>query len=138
MTIKVGDKVPSVKLKHMTAEGVTKPEHIFGCFRGCRAGNSRVTNPVVSRTPLESGAIERDSRVGENDSETRVKLGPEIVGREAIATAAGSGAGDLVALTNLRRPFSRTTSQRGFPILQKDGRKDRSLGGEFIFRQGLL
>jgi hypothetical protein len=65
-------------------------------------------------------------------AETRVKLGPEIVGREAIATAAGSGAGDLVALTNLRRPFSRTTSQRGFPILQKDGRKDRSLGGEFF------
>ena len=28
---------------------------------------SRVTNPVVSRSPLESGAIECDSHVGENE-----------------------------------------------------------------------
>jgi hypothetical protein len=43
----------------------------FGCDGGCRAGNSRVTNPVVSRTPLESGAIERDSRVGESDLDSK-------------------------------------------------------------------
>ena len=27
----------------------------LGCYRGCRARNSRVTNPVVSRSPLERG-----------------------------------------------------------------------------------
>ena len=43
--------------------------------RGCRASDSRVTNPVDSRTPLENGAIERDSRVGEIDPDS--KLVPE-------------------------------------------------------------
>ena len=42
-----------------------------GCGRGCRVGNSRVTNPVVSRSPLERGAIERDSRVGKNDLDSK-------------------------------------------------------------------
>ena len=43
----------------------------FGCDRGCRVRNSRVTNPVVSRSPLERGAIERDSRVGENELDSK-------------------------------------------------------------------
>ncbi len=43
----------------------------FGCNRGCRVRNSRVTNPVVSRSPLERGAIERDSRVGKNELDSK-------------------------------------------------------------------
>jgi hypothetical protein len=38
----------------------------FGCDRGCRVSNSRVTNSAVNRSPLESGAIECDSHVDEN------------------------------------------------------------------------
>jgi hypothetical protein len=61
---RVPDAMPPRKSSRQDARA--KPEDIFGCFRGCRASNSRVTNPVVSRTPLESGAIERESRVDEN------------------------------------------------------------------------
>ena len=43
----------------------------FGCYWGCRVGNSRVTNPVVSRSPLERGAIECDSHVGENELDSK-------------------------------------------------------------------
>ena len=43
----------------------------FGWSRGCRARDSRVTNLVVSRSPLESGAIKRDSRVNENDLDSK-------------------------------------------------------------------
>ena len=47
--------------------GTAQTRSTFGCNGGCRVRNSRVTNPVVSRSPLERGAIERDSRVGENE-----------------------------------------------------------------------
>ena len=43
----------------------------FGSGRGCRARDSRVTNPVVSRSPLESGAIGCDSHVGKNDLDSK-------------------------------------------------------------------
>ena len=59
----------------------------FGCSRGCRAGNSRVTNLVVSRTPLESGAIERESRVDESHPDS--KPVPEYRGaRETLRESA--------------------------------------------------
>ena len=38
---------------------------------GCRAGNSRVTNRATSRIPLESGARERESRVGESGPDSK-------------------------------------------------------------------
>ena len=47
--------------------GIAQTQPTFGSFGGCRVRNSRVTNPVVSRSPLESGAIECDSHVGENE-----------------------------------------------------------------------
>ena len=43
----------------------------FGWHRGCRARNSRVTNPVVSRSPLERGAIACDSHVGKNELDSK-------------------------------------------------------------------
>ena len=43
----------------------------FGWHRGCRARNSRVTNPVVSRSSLEREAIECDSHVDENDLDSK-------------------------------------------------------------------
>jgi hypothetical protein len=55
----------------------------FGSYGGCRTSNSRVTNPVVSRSPLERGAIECDSHVGENELDS--KLAPEYRGaRETL------------------------------------------------------
>ena len=63
--------------------------HTFGCGRGCRVGNSRVTNLVVSRSPLERGAIECDSHVGEN--ELNSKPIPEYRGaRETLREATGT------------------------------------------------
>ena len=59
----------------------------FGCNRGCRARVSRVTNPVVSRSPLERGAIACDSHVGENDLDS--KRVPEYRGaRETLRESA--------------------------------------------------
>ena len=53
------------------------------CGRGCRVRNSRVTNPVVSRSPLERGAIECDSHVDKNDPDS--KRIPEYCGaRETL------------------------------------------------------
>ena len=61
----------------------------FGFYRGCRVGNSRVTNPVISRTSLESEAIERDSRVDENELDS--KPIPEYRGaRETLRESAGT------------------------------------------------
>jgi hypothetical protein len=58
----------------------------FGFYRGCRVDNSRVTNPVVNRSPLERGAIECDSHVGENDLDS--KSIPEYRGaRETLREA---------------------------------------------------
>ena len=55
----------------------------FGLNRGCRIRNSRVTNPVVSRSPLERGTIECDSHVGKNDLDS--KRTPEYRGaRETL------------------------------------------------------
>jgi hypothetical protein len=55
----------------------------FGSSGGCRTSNSRVINPVVSRSPLERGAIECDSHVGENELDS--KLAPEYRGaRETL------------------------------------------------------
>ena len=51
--------------------GTAQTYFTFGCSRGCRARNSRVTNPVVSRSPLESGATGCDSHVGENDLDSK-------------------------------------------------------------------
>ena len=47
--------------------GTAQTRSTFGCNGCCRVRNSRVTNPVVSRSSLERGVIERDSRVDEND-----------------------------------------------------------------------
>ena len=61
----------------------------FGFYRGCRVDNSRVTNLVVSRSPLERGAIECDSHVGENDPDS--KSIPEYRGaRETLREATGT------------------------------------------------
>ena len=58
----------------------------FGCDRGCRVDNSRVTNPIVNRSPLERGAIECDSHVGENELDS--KSIPEYRGaRETLREA---------------------------------------------------
>ena len=55
----------------------------LGCRWGCRARNSRVTNPVASRSPLERGSKERDRRVGENELDS--KRVPEYCGaRETL------------------------------------------------------
>jgi hypothetical protein len=51
--------------------GIAQTGNTFGCYRGCRARNSRVTNPVVSRRPLERGAIECDSHVSENKLDSK-------------------------------------------------------------------
>ena len=51
--------------------GTAQTHTTFGCDGGCRVRNSRVTNPVVSRSSLERGAIERDSRVGENELDSK-------------------------------------------------------------------
>ena len=50
--------------------GTAQTCYTLGCGRGCRVRNSRVTNPVVSRSPLERGAIECDSHVGENEPDS--------------------------------------------------------------------
>ena len=63
--------------------GTAQTQRTFGFGGGCRARNSRVTNPVVSRSPLERGAIECDSHVGENELDS--KLAPEYRGaRETL------------------------------------------------------
>ena len=51
--------------------GTAQTWYTLGCSRGCRARNSRVTNPVVSRSPLERGAIECDSHVDENGPDSK-------------------------------------------------------------------
>ena len=51
--------------------GTAQTRHTLGCVGGCRVRNSRVTNPVVNRTSLESEAIGRDSRVGENGRDSK-------------------------------------------------------------------
>ena len=51
--------------------GTAQTCNTFGYCRGCRARNSRVTNPVASRNPLERGAIECDSHVGESDLDSK-------------------------------------------------------------------
>ena len=67
--------------------GTAQTYFTFGCSRGCRARNSRVTNPVVSRRPLEKGPIERDRRVDENDLDS--KRVPEYRGaRETLRESA--------------------------------------------------
>ena len=67
--------------------GTAQTYFTFGCNRGCRARNSRVTNPVVSRRPLEKGPIERDRRVDENDLDS--KRVPEYRGaRETLRESA--------------------------------------------------
>ena len=62
--------------------GTAQTRSTFGCDGGCRVRNSRVTNPVVSRSSLERGAIERDSRVGENELDS--KPVPEYRGTREI------------------------------------------------------
>ena len=51
--------------------GTAQTHDTFGCGGGCRIRNSRVTNPVVSRSPLGRGVIERDNRVDENDLDSK-------------------------------------------------------------------
>ena len=51
--------------------GTVQTYFTFGWNRGCRVRNSRVTKPVVSRSPLERGAIACDSHVGENDLDSK-------------------------------------------------------------------
>ncbi len=51
--------------------GIAQTCFTFGCSRGCRARNSRVTNPVASRSPLERGAIGCDSHVGESGPDSK-------------------------------------------------------------------
>jgi hypothetical protein len=51
--------------------GTAQTCYTLGCGRGCRVGNSRVTNPVVSRSPLERGAIACDSHVGKNGPDSK-------------------------------------------------------------------
>ena len=51
--------------------GTAQTRSTFGCNGGCRVRNSRVTNPVVSRSSLEREAIERDSRLGENELDSK-------------------------------------------------------------------
>ena len=51
--------------------GTAQTYFTFGCNKGCRARVSRVTNPVVSRSPLERGAIACDSHVGENELDSK-------------------------------------------------------------------
>ena len=63
--------------------GTAQTSVTLGWGWGCRAGNSRVTNPFSSRSPLERGAIECDSHVGENELDS--KLAPEYRGaRETL------------------------------------------------------
>ena len=67
--------------------GTAQTRSTFGCNGGCRVRNSRVTNPVVSRSSLEREAIERDSRVGENELDS--KRIPEYRGaRETLRESA--------------------------------------------------
>ena len=67
--------------------GRAQTQRTFGFGGGCRTRNSRVTNPAVSRSPLERGAIERDSRVSENDLDS--KRAPEYRGaRETLRESA--------------------------------------------------
>ncbi len=69
--------------------GTAQTGNTFGCYRGCRARNSRVTNPVVSRSPLERGAIECDSHVNENELDS--KRVPEYRGaRETLRESTGT------------------------------------------------
>ena len=69
--------------------GIAQTCYTLGCGRGCRIRNSRVTNPVVSRSPLERGAIECDSHVDENDLDS--KLAPEYRGaRETLRESTGT------------------------------------------------
>ena len=69
--------------------GTAQTGNTLGCYRGCRARNSRVINPVVSRSPLERGAIECDSHVGENDLDS--KRVPEYRGaRETLRESTGT------------------------------------------------
>ena len=57
------------------------------CGGGCRTRNSRVTNPAASRSPLERGAKECDSHVGESDPDS--KRAPEYRGaRETLRESA--------------------------------------------------
>ena len=61
----------------------------LGWSRGCRARDSRVTNLVVSRSPLESGVKQRDNRVGENGPDS--KRVPEYRGaRETLRESTGT------------------------------------------------
>jgi hypothetical protein len=51
--------------------GTAQTHDTFGCGGGCRARNSRVTNPGISRSPLERGAIERESRLDESARDSK-------------------------------------------------------------------
>ena len=51
--------------------GRAQTRFTLGCNGGCRVRNSRVTNPVVSRSSLEREAIGRDSRVDENELDSK-------------------------------------------------------------------
>ena len=67
--------------------GTAQTQGTFGFNGGCRARNSRVTNPVVSRSPLERGVIECDNHVDENDLDS--KRVPEYRGaRETLRESA--------------------------------------------------
>jgi len=69
--------------------GTAQTGNTLGCYRGCRARNSRVINPVVSRSPLESGAIECESHVGKNELDS--KRVPEYRGaRETLRESTGT------------------------------------------------
>src|SRR5229473_2076302 len=79
----------AAKLLVASEIGTAQTGSTFGCGRGCRVGDSRVTNPGVSRSPLERGAIERDSRVGENAPDS--KPIPEYRGaRETLRESTGT------------------------------------------------
>ncbi len=77
------EKTIVIPLVVASERGRAQTRLTFGSGGGCRAGNSRVTNPVVSRSPLERGAIECDSHVGESDLDS--KSAPEYRGaRETL------------------------------------------------------
>ena len=83
------EKTKVIPLVAASERGLAQTRLTFGSSGGCRARNSRVTNPIVSRSPLERGAIECDSHVGENELDS--KPIPEYRGaRETLRESTGT------------------------------------------------
>jgi hypothetical protein len=65
---KKANAIPKVAASEIGSAQTRISARIFG---GCRACNSRVTKQPVSRTALESAAIECDSHVDENGVDSK-------------------------------------------------------------------